>query len=100
MGLVCRRCSRPNPPDALYCYYDGLALGNGISTETAPVDASNLPFLSPFVFPSGRASTLPSLSPFVSPPAPPCRNFNELVAAGHELWAEARELLRDGSLAG
>src|SRR5438876_1182200 len=82
MSLVCRRCTRLNPPDALYCYYDGLALNTeAVGGERIP--AGKLPFLSPFVFPSGRS----------------CHNFDELTAAAHELWAEGRELLKDGSFA-
>ena len=38
MAQVCRQCSRVNPDDATYCYYDGTSLiGHGSS---APVNAS------------------------------------------------------------
>src|SRR5262249_20794808 len=40
-------------------------------------------FPTPFIFPSGRT----------------CRNFDQLVRAAFELWEEARELLKNGSLA-
>src|SRR6266540_2722801 len=83
MSQVCRNCSRPNPPDALYCYYDGFSLGSEIAV-TRPLASGTQPFLSPFVFPSGRK----------------CRNFDELVRSAFELWEEARELLKDGSFAG
>src|SRR5215207_11236788 len=83
MTLVCRACQRVNPPEARYCYHDGVALGNG-AAASGPVAAGSQPFLSPLVFPSGR----------------PCRNFDELVLAAQENWGEALELLRDGVLAG
>src|SRR5947209_2976323 len=83
MSQVCRNCSRPNPPDALYCYYDGFALGGRDISLTQPLQPGTQSFVTPFVFPSGRS----------------CRNFDELVRAAFELWEEARELLKDGSLA-
>jgi len=83
MSQVCRNCSRPNPPDAVYCYYDGFALGGRDIHRTLPLQPGTQSFVTPFVFPSGRS----------------CRNFDELVRAAFELWEEARELLKDGSLA-
>src|SRR5947199_9613268 len=83
MTLVCRRCSRANPPEAHYCYFDGIALGNGEAGH-GPVAVGTRPFPSPFVFPSGRA----------------CRNFDELVLAAQDHWPEAQEMLRDGLFAG
>src|SRR5262245_52379373 len=83
MTLICRGCSRVNPPGALFCYHDGLALGNG-DRPAGPLAVGAQPFLSPFVFPSGRV----------------CRNFDELALAADELWEEAQDLLREGSLAG
>ena len=82
MTLVCRTCQRVNPAAAQYCYFDGAALLNG-ATGLGPVAAGTQPFLSPFVFPSGR----------------PCRNFDELVLAAQEEWSEAQELLREGYFA-
>src|SRR5262245_3525390 len=83
MSQVCRNCSRPNPPDAMYCYYDGFSLGSTISV-TRPLASGTQPFTSPFVFPSGQK----------------CRNFDELVRAAFDLWEEAQELLKDGTFAG
>ncbi len=83
MTLMCRGCSRVNPPDAVYCYYDGLSLDNGAGA-TGPVAAGRQPFPFAFVFPSGRT----------------CHNFDQMVLASHELWDEARELLHEGAFAG
>src|SRR5262245_56763061 len=82
MTLLCRHCSRCNPEDAIYCYWDGHALGAG--GNGAPVAVGAQQFLSPFVFPSGRI----------------CRSFDELVLASQDLWNEARDLLQKGYLGG
>ena len=74
--LRCPRCGRTNPPAALYCHHDGLAL----TSDAAPLDAGSQPFLTPFVFPSGRS----------------CRTFDELALGVEDLWEEAIELLREG----
>jgi hypothetical protein len=84
MSQVCRNCSRPNPPDAIYCYYDGFALGGRDISQTMPLQPGTQSFVSPFVFPKSSAA---------------CRNFDELVRTAFERWEEARELLKDGSLA-
>jgi hypothetical protein len=79
MPQRCRTCSRINPDEAHYCYYDGVALdlhGRG------PLDVGTRLFVSPFVFPSGRA----------------CRTFNELVLACESDWEGARQMLRQGHL--
>jgi hypothetical protein len=82
MPLVCRNCSRVNPPEAQYCYWDGAVLdGRG---RGGPIAVGAQPFLSPFVFPSGRR----------------CRNFDELVLACYGEWQEALDLLRQGYLEG
>src|SRR5205807_587434 len=47
-----------------------------------PVPTGSLPFPRPLTFPAGTV----------------CRTFDELVAACHEEWAEALELLRKGYL--
>jgi hypothetical protein len=83
MTLVCRNCSRVNPPEAQYCYWDGAVL-DGRGQRGGPIAAGVQPFLSPFVFPSGR----------------PCRNFDELVLACYAEWKEALELLQQGYLEG
>jgi len=81
MLRICRNCSRLNPPEAHYCYWDGTMLdGNG--KVHGPVAIGAQPFHSPFVFPSGRQ----------------CRNFDELLLACYEEWQAARALLREGYL--
>jgi hypothetical protein len=79
---VCSRCGHVNPPQALYCHFDGLALGNG--GTRGPLDSGSSLFASPLVFPSGRS----------------CHNFDELVLAAEDHWGEALQLLRQGFLAG
>jgi hypothetical protein len=81
MPLTCRNCSRINPPDAQYCYWDGAALRDH-EQRSGPIAVGAQPFFSPFVFPSGRQ----------------CRNFDELVLACYGEWHEALDLLRQGYL--
>jgi hypothetical protein len=76
MSRVCRTCSRVNPPEAFYCYYDGVVL-DGHALNDGPIAVGAQPFLTPFVFPSGRA----------------CRNFDELVQACDTEWQVAQNLL-------
>ena len=77
---TCSKCSRANPADAVYCFYDGFAIGGG--RRGGPVAVGARPFNSPFVFPTGRA----------------CRSFDELALACQEEWRGACNLLRDGYL--
>jgi hypothetical protein len=79
MGQTCTKCSRVNPADAAYCYHDGAVLV-GHSRNGGPVAVGSAPFISPFVFPSGRQ----------------CRSFDELALACQEDWSAARDLLRQG----
>jgi hypothetical protein len=81
MAQTCTKCSRANPADAVYCYYDGMVL-NGHGRAGGPVAVGSQAFASPFVFPSGKA----------------CRNFNELALACQGDWDAARELLQQGFL--
>jgi hypothetical protein len=81
MAQTCSKCSRANPPDAVYCYYDGFVLA-GHSKNGGPVAVGAQLFASPFVFPTGRT----------------CRNFNELALACVEEWDSARDLLKQGYL--
>ena len=81
MVQTCSKCSRANPTDAVYCYYDGLVLG-GHSRNGGPVAVGAQTFASPFVFPTGKT----------------CRTFNELALACQDDWAGARDLLRQGYL--
>jgi hypothetical protein len=78
MALVCSRCRRTNPSNAVYCYFDGFALG-GAAAAAAPPAAT---MAAEFVFPSGRR----------------CRTIDELVQACHDEWDGAREALRRGDL--
>ena len=76
MAQTCTKCSRANPADAVYCYYDGFVLG-GHSRNGGPVAVGAQAFSSPFVFPTGKT----------------CRSFNELALACQDDWAAARDLL-------
>jgi hypothetical protein len=78
MTAVCLRCSRANPADASFCYFDGQPLPG--RTLTGPLQASRIPFPSPFVFPNGTT----------------CSNFDQLAVACQKNWETARELLREG----
>jgi hypothetical protein len=81
MAQTCGKCSRINPAEASYCYYDGSALGVG-SANGGPINTGSQPFPHPFVFPSGKV----------------CGNFDQLALAFHENWKEAQELLQQGFL--
>ncbi len=81
MVQTCTKCSRANPADAVYCYYDGLVLG-GHSRNGGPVAVGSQVFASPFVFPTGKS----------------CRSFNELALACQGEWKTARDLLKQGYL--
>jgi hypothetical protein len=81
MVQTCSKCSRANPGDAVYCYYDGLVLG-GHARAGGPVAVGAQPFASPFVFPTGKA----------------CRSFDELALVCQEDWKTARDLLKQGYL--
>ena len=75
----CRACQRVNPPEALYCYHDGVPLD---SAGRGPLAAGSEPFFAPFVFPGGRS----------------CRSFDELVLACEDDWEGAKSVLRKGYL--
>ena len=79
MSLVCAQCSRVNPAEAAYCYYDGAALAGRAG---GPINAGAAPFPSPFVFPNGLS----------------CRNFDQLASACQQNWTAAMDLLRQGYL--
>ncbi len=76
MVQVCSRCQRSNPDAAVFCWFDGVVLRQG-----AALSASLLP--QEFLFLSGRR----------------CRTFDELVQGCQYEWEDARELLRNGTLA-
>ncbi len=81
MAQICSKCSRVNPDDASYCYYDGRELGSH-GRNGGPVHASTRVFANRFVFPSGRT----------------CETFEQLAIACHEQWREATQLLQQGYL--
>jgi hypothetical protein len=81
MAQTCSKCSRPNPPEAAFCFFDGNSLP-GRGRSGAPVARGTQPFLNTFVFPSGRH----------------CRTFDELAMACQEDWPAARDLLQQGYL--
>ncbi len=79
MSHTCTKCSRVNPDEAVYCYFDGVPL-NGRGRAGGPVSIGSQPFANPFVFPSGRT----------------CRSFDELAMACQQDWDTAKDLLREG----
>src|SRR5437660_7081631 len=81
MPQTCSKCSRVNPDEAGYCYYDGSAL-DGQSADGGPIHTGSQPFPHQFVFPSGKV----------------CNNFDQLALACHENWKETQELLQQGFL--
>lgn len=75
MPLLCPRCQRANPAEAVYCHFDGVVL--------APLAAGALPpnvLPQEFVFPSGRR----------------CRTWDDLVQGCQYDWEDARDLLKRG----
>src|SRR5262245_9408020 len=83
MLLKCPRCSRNNPGAALFCYFDGVALGDP-GRRQGVTDPARKRFPMPFVFPTGKA----------------CHTFDELTLAIQDAWEEARELTHQGVFAG
>ncbi len=74
----CPVCSKINPADAQYCYYDGRALSKEL--QQGPLNLGTLPFPSSLYFSDGQA----------------CANFNQVALACDTHWEEARALLSDG----
>jgi hypothetical protein len=72
--LHCPRCQRANPEAAIFCYFDGAVLQDGVGAAAA------MRLMQEFVFPSGRR----------------CRTFDELAQGCQEEWNAARDLLRQG----
>src|SRR5436190_23448215 len=75
MPHQCPGCSKSNPADAFYCYYDGRPLSK--DRQQGPLHVGSLPFPAPFYFSDGQG----------------CANFNELVLACNHRWEEARDFL-------
>ncbi|HWY85130.1 MAG TPA: hypothetical protein VNX28_00315, partial [Gemmataceae bacterium] len=80
MTHVCRQCSRVNPPDAAFCYWDGVLLAGG---GGGPINAGSAPFPRQFIFPGGQV----------------CRNFDQLATTCQQHWQAAVELLKQGFFA-
>lgn len=80
MSRVCRQCSRINPNDASYCYYDGAVLAG--HRGSGPINAGSAPFPNQFVFPSGQM----------------CKNFDQLALACQHNWQTALDMLKQGFL--
>jgi hypothetical protein len=78
MSRKCPACSKINPQDAFFCYFDGRLLSN--ENHQGPMNVGSLPFPTPFFFPDGQT----------------CVNFNQLALACDNRWDEARALLGEG----
>lgn len=78
MTQLCKKCSRTNPREAVFCYFDGTVL-DGHAVPRA--DAGHFP--TPFHFPDGRV----------------CRTFDELALACVQQWPAACDLFADGVFA-
>src|SRR4051794_1048144 len=78
MTLTCSKCSRANPPEAAYCYYDGNVLAGGARGAATAAQGFSTPFHSP----SGKV----------------CRSYDELALACQAEWKAARDLLQQGFL--
>ena len=81
MAQTCNQCSRLNPAEAIYCFYDGTALPGHLHNGGVVLGGSQQ-FLKPIVLPSGRA----------------CASFDELALYCQHNWAEARQVLQQGCL--
>jgi hypothetical protein len=66
MSHRCRECSRVNPAEAVFCYFDGSPLpGAAGAGDAGSINYGVLSFPTPFVFPDGQT----------------CRNFVQLALA-------------------
>ena len=81
MAQTCPKCRRANPGEAMYCYFDGMVLGNG-HAATGPVNPATQAFPMPFVFPTGQS----------------CHNFDQLALACLNNWPTTRDLVKQGVL--
>ncbi len=79
MHIQCPTCSKVNPANAAYCYYDGRALLN--AGQSGPLRLGTRPFSLPFCFSDGQG----------------CANYNQLVLACDRRWNEARGYLLNGT---
>jgi tetratricopeptide (TPR) repeat protein len=81
MPTPCRICSRINPAEANYCFFDGVFLQG--SQLLGPADVAQTAFARPFDFPTGES----------------CQNFDQLALTCQQHWKETWELLKNQSLA-
>jgi hypothetical protein len=79
MPIQCPTCSRVNPANASYCYYDGRGLHE--AALNGPLGLGTRPFPLPFSFSDGHG----------------CSNYNQLVLACDRRWNEARTYLVNGT---
>jgi hypothetical protein len=84
MSQTCRDCSRVNPAEAAYCYYDGVQLNgrDDLPPDGSSISFSNWVFPNPFVFPSGET----------------CRNFPQLARVCRKNPQGAADVLAQGFL--
>jgi hypothetical protein len=86
MPHVCSKCARVNPPEAVYCYFDGVVITNGQTgggpAPAGPVSIGQKAFSSPFTLPSGKV----------------CQNFDQLALGCQENWKGAVDALKQGYL--
>lgn len=84
---TCTKCQRANPPEAVYCYYDGVVLTTSSSPGAAPAPAGPVsigakPFSAPFTLPNGKV----------------CQNFDQLALTCQQNWSSAVDALKQGYL--
>jgi len=79
-ALTCTKCSRANPSDAQYCYFDGVALGGAPAAKPSPIGQKS--FSAPFTLPNGKQ----------------CQNFDQLAIGCQENWSGAVDALKQGYL--
>jgi hypothetical protein len=82
MAQFCGTCSRANPDEATYCFYDGAVLPLR-RVAGGRLNAAIHPFAVPLAFTAERA----------------CHNFEQLLRACQEEWDTGVVLLRQGTLA-
>jgi hypothetical protein len=81
MPTQCPTCSKVNPTNAAYCFYDGRALGK--SPQNRPSGPGTVRFSLPFSFADGLG----------------CVDYNQLALACDRRWNEARGYLLNGTWA-
>jgi FHA domain len=80
MSKACPQCSRTNPADASFCFFDGVRLPG--AAQSGPLQAGTAPFAFPYVFANGDA----------------CTNFNQLAMGCQRNWDSARDSLKQGDM--